>query len=261
MTPAAAQTITGPTVLGGADSPYSADTLAGEHAVLLRDVTRRATPVLALLDARAWPHAELESLIRILGDAVLRQVSDEEALLFPHDATAPPFAELSADHVRLHTLTAHLKRVHLEPCPPPQLRGLIVELLTTLRRHLLDEQAVLAALPEAPTEIPSAAALAAGGHNWPMIDDGPVVILLDTLPAEQATDLCIARLLRLRRGQSAEIHCTDTDKLSEICQWMHAFDSASFGMALAATGREDTIEITRRVTTNEPTIPLQIPSP
>lgn len=247
MTQAAARTTTRPTVLAAPGGPPLDGTLAGEHAVLLREVSRRAAPVLALLDTRTWPHAELGTLIGILAGTVLRQVADEEALLFPHDATAPPFAELTADHVRLHTLTAHLKRAYLDPCPPPQLRYLISELLTTLRRHLTDEQAVLAALPEAPPPgVPSAAALAAGEQDWPVVDGGPVVILLDALPAEQVTDLCIQRLLRLRQGQRAVIRSADAAKLGEICRWMHAFDSASFGVAHTGTGREHTIEISRR---------------
>jgi hypothetical protein len=98
---------------------------------------------------------------------VLRQASDEEVLLYPHDATAPPFAELSADHVRLHTLTTQLERLHAAPCSPRQLRTLIDDVLTTLQRHLLDEQAVLAALPELLGDVSSAAAISAGGRPWP----------------------------------------------------------------------------------------------
>src|SRR5581483_5089997 len=80
--------------------------LVGDHALLLRSVERRAAPVLALLDARVWPHAELGALLSFLRDRVLRQVSDEEAWMFRSGGSAPPLAELSADHVRLHTLTA-----------------------------------------------------------------------------------------------------------------------------------------------------------
>jgi hypothetical protein len=130
-------------------------TPAGEHARLLRDVTRRTAPVLALVDAHTWPHAELRTLTAFLSDAVLRQVSDEEARLYPNDPLGPPFAELSADHVRLHALTAQLEHVHAEPCPLPHLRTLVEELLSTLRRHLEDEQRVLAALPATDSEVPA----------------------------------------------------------------------------------------------------------
>ena len=121
-------------------------TLVGEHARLMRDVGRRAAPVQALLDARVWPHAELGALASFLRTAVLRQVSGEEAQLFPNDAGAPPFAELSTDHARLRNLTAQLERAHAEPCSRAELRDLVNDLLATLRRHLDDEQRVLAAL-------------------------------------------------------------------------------------------------------------------
>jgi hypothetical protein len=130
--------------------------LAGEHARLMRDVTRRVAPIAALLDVRAWPHAELGALTNFLRRVVLQQVSDEEAHLYPHDASAPPFAELSADHVRLHSLTAQLEKVHTAPCSRARLVALIDELLATLRRHLEDEQKLLAALPDTEREVPSA---------------------------------------------------------------------------------------------------------
>jgi hypothetical protein len=157
----AAPSIARPTVPAVPEQAPKTTTLAGEHALLMRDVVRRAEPILALLDARAWPHAELGTLARFLRAAVLRQVSDEEALLFPHDSSAPPFAELSAAHVRLHTLTAQLESAHTHRCTPAELRALVEQLLSTLRRHLVEEQAVLAALPDAPGDVPSAAALAA----------------------------------------------------------------------------------------------------
>ena len=146
----AAQTSIHSTSRRAANRPLTTHTLAGEHALLMSAVARRAAPVRTLLDTLVWPHAELSILTEFLRAAVLRQVSDEEVLLFPPDATAPPFAELCADHVRLHTLTAQLERVYVETCSPHDLRALVTELLATLRRHLLDEQAVLAALPAHP---------------------------------------------------------------------------------------------------------------
>ena len=129
-------------------------TLAGEHALLLRDVRRRTAPVLALLETRTWPAAELRTLIGFLRSVVLRQVSDEERLLFPGDSTAAPFAELSTDHVRLDSLTDQLGQVIANPCALPELTALIEELLTTLERHLADEEAVFAALPGMPDQVP-----------------------------------------------------------------------------------------------------------
>lgn len=222
-----------------------ADTLAGEHALLLRGVNRRALPVLALLDTRAWPHAELGTLIAFLRNAVLRQVSDEESLMYPHDATAPPFAELSADHVRLHNLTTRLELARAQECDPHELRALIEQLVTTLERHLAAEQAVLAALPDLPSEVPSAAALVAGEQSL-LPDTGPVLISLDGLPEERAAEWAVERLLRLSPLQSAQIHSGDAGKLARVRRWLQAFDSARYGVAQGVTGREYTLEVTRR---------------
>lgn len=222
-----------------------AHTLAGEHARLMRDVTRRAAPVLALLEARAWPHAELGALTVLLRSAVLRQVSDEEVHLFPHDASVPPFAELSADHVRLHSLTAQLEKAHAEPCTRTELRVLVNELLDTLRRHLEDEQQVLAALPTADTEVPAVACLAAANQVW-LSGDEPVRIELDRLPAHQASELCIERLLRLRPGQTAEVHARDEPLLRAVCRWLSDFDAARFRLDQMTAGEGHLLRITCR---------------
>lgn len=242
---ATVQTTSRPVGLTADGGPTSAETLTGEHSLLMRDVLRRATPVLALLDTRSWPHEELGTLITFLRSAVLRQVSDEEVLLYPHDATVPPFAELSADHVRLHVITDRLERAQAEPCAVQELRGVLEELLTTLERHLLDEQAVLAGLTEVTAEVPSVAALAADERPW-RLGEGPVLIPLDALPADMATQMCIERVLRLRPGQSAAIHSEDEDKVARVCRWLHAFDPARYGFERSASGREHALEVYRR---------------
>jgi iron-sulfur cluster repair protein YtfE (RIC family) len=133
---------------------------------LLRDVGRRTALVLALAQARTWPAEELRALIRFLRTTVLRQVSDEERLLYPADHAAAPFAELGTDHLRLHLLTDQLDQVTASPCAPPELTALIQELLTTLQRHLIAEETVLAALPHAPQDAPGTAQLAPGSSPW-----------------------------------------------------------------------------------------------
>ena len=233
---------------GPVPDDFAADchTLAGEHALLMRDLVRRAAPLLARLDAEAWPEAELGALINFLHSAVLRQVSDEEALLFPPDSSGPPVAELSADHVRLHVLTAQLEAAHEMPSARARLRALVEELLTTLRRHLAEEEAVLAALADAADDVPSAADVVAGKHAWLSADDAPVVILLDTLPDAQVIELCIERLLRLRPGQTAELHAADDQRLRRVCRWMHDFDAACYGLSLARDGQEHVLRVTCR---------------
>lgn len=205
--------------------------LAGEHARLLRDVRRRADPVLALLAARSWPQAELHTLTGFLRTAVLRQASDEEAFLYPGDASAA-FAELTAEHDRLYALADQLDRADATSCPLAELRRLVDQVLRVLEHHLTQEHAVLAALPKAPETVPAAADLLAGSHTWlPAPDDGPVLILLDTLPEQRAVQMCIERLLRLRPGQSAEIHSSNETDLQRVCAWIHGFDSARYGLA------------------------------
>lgn len=221
-------------------------TLAGEHARLMRDVIRRAAPVLALLDARAWPHAELGALTIYLRSTVLRQVSDEEVHLYPHDASAPPFAELSADHVRLHRLTAQLEKVHAEPCSGAELRALVDDVLATLHRHLQDEQEVLGALPAAEGGVPSVAYLASARQAWLPEDNAPVLIELDGLPADQVIELCIERLLRLHPGQTAELHARHDRFLRAICRWLHEFDAARFGTDHITSGDHHLLRVTCR---------------
>lgn len=223
-------------------------TLAGEHAVLLRDVRRRTAPVLALAAARTWPAEELHTLIRYLRIAVLRQVSDEEQLLFPGDRTAAPFAELSTEHVRLHVLTQRLTQLPAGPGSLPALTASIKELLTTLERHLIDEQAVLAALPGAPKEIPGTAVLAAGSTTWPA-PPGTTLILLDTLPSEQAVQLSIERLLRMRPGETAEVRSTNAIAIRQLWDWMRCYDTVGYGFSHTQTGpAEWQLQVTRRRT-------------
>lgn len=226
-------------------------TLAEEHSRLLRDVLRRVAPVQALLDARAWPHAELGALTVLLRTAVLRQVSDEEVHLYPHDASAPPFARLSADHRRLQGLATQLERVHGDPCSRPQLRALLEELVATLRRHLEDEQAALAALTGAHVEPPSVADLTAAGREW-LADDAPVQLRLENLPADHAVELSIERVLRLEPGQRAEVHTgPDPDArgvqaLQAICRWLGDFDRTRFGFVQERDEQGVVLRVTRR---------------
>jgi hypothetical protein len=180
-------------------------------------------------------------------NAVLRQVSDEEVLLYPHDSSAPPFAELSADHVRLHALTAQLESVHAHPGPPAELRAFVEELLATLRRHLAAEQDVLAALPAAEGEVPSVADLAAADREWLPVDDAPILIEVDRLPADQASELCIERLLRLRPGQTAELRGHADQLLQPVYRWLRDFDATRFGLTHASEGHDYLLRVTCRV--------------
>lgn len=224
-------------------------TLIGEHALLLQGVHRRVWPVLALIDTGTWPTAELHTLVAFLRTSLLRQASDEEASLFPC-AAATPFAELTAQHARLHALTERLAQTDLRHCPLSQLRSVVAELTNVLARHLATEHALLHRLAEPRQAVPSAAELASGAQTWLAASDGPLRIVLDDLPSELATQLCIERLLRLRPGQTAEVRSSDRIGLMHVRRWMRAFDSASYGIefASAADPADSHLQVTRRRT-------------
>src|SRR5437773_1312623 len=85
-----------PTAATGARAP----TLAREHAGVLRQVNERAEDLLAVTAHNRWPERELRALAGYLRAEVIRQIRDEERLLFPSYA-APDLARLTRDHVRL----------------------------------------------------------------------------------------------------------------------------------------------------------------
>jgi hypothetical protein len=119
-----------------------ADILAGEGALLLRDVRRRAEPVLALAAARSWPEQELTTLTSFLRRTVLRQICEEEQA---HPAGANgPFATLTAEHVLLQALTDDLEGADRATWGLPELADEVSRLLRVLEQHLRTEQALLA---------------------------------------------------------------------------------------------------------------------
>ena len=78
---------------------------------------------------------------------VLRQARDEERLLFPACSPSPALERLGRDHTMLHLLTEALERAASGRGPqvPADLAATTLELLARLERHLVDEEAVLAA--------------------------------------------------------------------------------------------------------------------
>ena len=59
---------------------------------------------------------------------------------------------------------------------------------------------------------------------------------LDALSAEQPVHGCIERLLRLRPGQSPEIHANDREQLTGVGHWLHNFDAGVYDLEDAAGG-------------------------
>lgn len=220
--------------------------LADEHRALLRDVQRRTDAAVALLDEHVWPGAELDTLVRYLHAAVLRQASDEEVLLYPRGSAAP-LAELSEDHVRLHELTGRLEQAEVQSCSLPELRARLALLLTVLERHLRSEQAMLASLPDIFSAPPSTASAAAATSSWLPFTGEPVCIDLGADPSDDAVQTCLERLLRLRPGERADVRSGEESALAQVCRWLHRFDAEGFGVERPRRSDGDTVlQVSRR---------------
>lgn len=93
-------------------------TLAGEHVLLLRQVAARAEELLTAAADGRWPGAELAALAGYAQAEVLRQISDEETLLFPA-APVRQAAALARDHTRLRSAAELLARAASGEQPMP----------------------------------------------------------------------------------------------------------------------------------------------
>jgi len=181
--------------------------LSDEHAVLRREVTSRADRVLREADEGRWPAEELAALVDYLHLEVLRQVVDEEWLLFRTARhTADDMARLRADHLELRLTIEELAQAAAggRTLRPAQLSATVRDLQTELEAHLAAEEKILAVAETAP---PSVTSLGAQPHEWYALTEGPVIDL-DRLPGAQGADAALDRLLRLRAGEQVELHAT-----------------------------------------------------
>ncbi len=124
-----------------APQPSAASSLHDEHALLQREVRRRVEPVLEEADAGRWPQAELVRLVDYLQQEVLRQIADEEWLLFRviHDPSAD-LARLRRDHLELRLTVDALTQAAAGPdLAPTQLTRVVRDLLDQLDAHLTAE--------------------------------------------------------------------------------------------------------------------------
>src|SRR5512142_1801043 len=159
-------------------------TLAEEHVLLLWQVTASAEKLLTATEHGRWPGAELAALAGYAQAEVLRQASDEEALLFPA-VPAQAAAGLARDHVRLRAAAELLARAAAgeQPMSPAQIAAAVRDFVVQLERHLRNEDDLLAP-GRAPQDVPGIVQL--GGHprDWYPLTEGPVVDL-DALPPDQ----------------------------------------------------------------------------
>ena len=179
-------------------------TLAEEHVLLLWQVTASAEKLLTATAHGRWPRAELAALAGYAQAEVLRQVSDEEALLFPA-APAQTAAGLARDHVRLRAAAELLARAAAgeQSMSPAQLAAAVRDFVAQFERHLRNEDDLLAS-GRAPQDVPGTVRLGGHPHEWYPLTEGPVVDL-DALPSDQAVAAAVDRLLRMRRGEQVEL--------------------------------------------------------
>jgi uncharacterized protein (DUF2249 family) len=179
-------------------------TLAEEHLLLLWQVTARAEELMAAIADGGWPGVELAALAGYAQAEVLRQASDEEALLFSA-APAREVAGLARDHARLRSAADLLARVAAgeQPMSPAQVATTARDFVTQLERHLQSEENLLASRSAA-KGIPATVTRGGHRHEWYPLTEGSVVDL-DALPQDQAVAAALDRLLRMRRGEQVEL--------------------------------------------------------
>jgi hypothetical protein len=179
-------------------------TLAEEHVLVLRQVTTSAEKLLTAAEHGRWPAAELTALAGYARAEVLRQASDEEALLFPA-VPAQTAAGLARDHARLRAAAELLTRAAAgeQPVTPAQLAAAVRDFVTLLERHLRHEDDLLAS-GRGSRGVPATVTLGGHPHEWYLLTEGPVVDL-DALPAGQAVGAAVDRLLRMGRGEQVEL--------------------------------------------------------
>ena len=174
--------------------------LADEHVLLLWQVAARVEELLTVAARGRWPGAELAALAGYAHAEVLRQASDEEALLFPAIPSLEA-AGLARDHVRLRSAADLLARAAAgeQPMSPAQVAAAASDFAAQLERHLRAEQTLLASQGAQGTVL-----LGGRPHEWYPLTEGSVVDL-DALPTGQAVAAAVDRLLRMRRGEQVEL--------------------------------------------------------
>lgn len=223
-------------------------TLAEEHALLLCQVAARIEDLLTAAEER-WPRHELRALVGYLRTEVMRQALDEEWLLFPNRSVPPGLDELHRDHQSLRHCTETLAQA-ASGAPGWTAGRLAVttqDLLTLLEGHLAAEETVLTR-GDASRALPATAVLTGRSHEWYPLTEG-AVIDIDALPADQAGDAVVERLLRLRTGGQVELRSSD-DNLQAVWRRMDHVDPGRYGFAYLREGPQQwAMRITRRPST------------
>jgi uncharacterized protein (DUF2249 family) len=232
-----------PAVSGDTPTRQSGDSLTGEHAQLLAQVSARARDLLAVAAQGRWPERELQALAAYLRAEVIRQIRDEERLLLPTYGTAPVLAWLTRDHARLRAAVDTMVSAAggKRRCSVTRLATMTRDLVTQLSDHFATEERLLAGLG---TPAAATAALGAHPHRWYALTEGPVVDL-DALPPAKATEAVTDRLRRLRRDE--EIELRSSHDLNSLCWWLSASGRGDYGFAYLREGPDQWhVRVTRR---------------
>jgi len=205
-----------------------AASLAEEHAVLRQAVQARAEEVVRSAEAGTWPAAELTELVNYLQLEVLRQIADEEWLLFRNArAAADELAALRRDHLELRLGIDRLTEAATARAAftPAQLAVATRDLLDQIDAHLRAEEAQLSAAGE---ETASTAKLGSQPHEWYALTEGSNIDL-DQLPGPAGADAVLDRLLRLRPGEHVVVS-SSTDP-SPLWRRLSYANPGGYGMA------------------------------
>lgn len=218
-------------------------TLSDEHVLLLAEVTSRSAALLVQTDQDRWPQRELHVLLDYLHLEVLRQIVDEEWLLFRDYHDDPQdLDQLCRDHLELRRMIETLADVAgaAGPHVPAELAATTRNLVAKLGAHIAAEEQVLGGdldvpSPSGPGRIP---------HAWYALTDGPLLDL-DELRGPQGVDAALGRLLRLHRGGQVDLQAS-TDPLP-IWRRLAAADPHGYGFDYLQQGPPRwRVRVTRR---------------
>jgi uncharacterized protein (DUF2249 family) len=234
--------------MSGSDRPgvsaLPPSTLAGEHALLLREVCARAEVLLGEAEQGRWPAQALRALVDYLHLEVLQQVVDEESLLFRSAYHAPEeLARLRREHLELRLAIDVLAQAAADgsTLTPQRLAITTRDLLARLEKHLVAEEVVLAVAGEAPR---ATTGLGGRPHEWYSLTQGPVIDL-DALPGGPGFDAVLDRLLRMKPGERVELRAGIDPH--PMWQRLSGADPGGYSSALLQNGPTQwRIEVTRR---------------
>ena len=227
----------------GASGDQVAASLADEHAVLRQAVQARAEPVVRTAEAGNWPTTELSELVNYLQLEVLRQITDEEWLLFRNAPQASDeLAALRRDHLELRLTVDRMTEAATarSAFTATQLAAVTRDLLEQLDAHLsADEQQLRGADKIAA----STTSLGSQPHEWYALTEGSVIDL-DRLPRPDGADAVFDRLLRLRPEEQVTIvSSTDPSPLSRRLSYA---SPGGYGVTLIRKGPRWEMEIVKR---------------